>query len=215
MIRPRLILVIRLCFWASVCMWSESAFLMFSSFAWVPLGLFMPAPLLSGSSPCTDCIGGTQNVISVQFDIAGVANNVSQCCSNLNATFILNWNALLGGPGTEIGVCAYYLHPLLRLDKSIGQPCSQAPTLSVSFKFYWRGSAFISYSDANKAFAWLDDASSGGGEVAATSSTLTYPTDCSSGSGLSSLPFPVVNGVLPPTLTTRCDYTSATITVTP
>lgn len=209
--RARLIIAIRCVMLATACLW-----LHVMNLEWLLLAL-LPTVFSGGAtSPCTYCTGGTQNVVSVQFDIAGVQNFPAFCCTNLNATFILNWNAILAGSGSPIGDCAYYLNPILRLDKSIGQPCSQPTNLTVQFEFWWNGSDFGSFgSSTNKALAYLDDKASGGGEIAGVSSTLTYPYDCSSAADLSALPMTVITGALPPTQTNRCTYTTATVTVTP
>lgn len=87
MTRPRLILLLRCVALLSLCACTDFGLYLLASFAWVPLGLFMPV-FASGGPPCTNCVGNTPS--QVQLTASGITNGQCTDCNVLNGTFIIN-----------------------------------------------------------------------------------------------------------------------------
>jgi hypothetical protein len=142
-------------------------------------------PPLFATSPCTLCSGGTQGVTNIQVDFAGIANNGCTDCNNLNTTYILGF----------VADCAYSL--------STGKTLCGTPATIVSVAFWWDRPG------AQNTVCEINDGGGAGAE-ARWETSLPSPHNCQDGTGV----FGSANPTDPGT-SLRCDYSSATCTVTP
>ncbi len=93
MTRPRLILAIR--FWTLAAavlavglLWPAIGLYLFASFAWMPLGLFMPV----FETLCANCSDGTPNTLQVVM--GGFTNSAcGNCNTYYNGTFVVTFNS--------------------------------------------------------------------------------------------------------------------------
>ena len=157
---------------------------LFSSFAAAPFGLLMPV----FSSGCPQCSAGTQDLTSIQADVAGVANNLCSDCANLNTTFILAYSG---------GVSCFYR-------RSGNFTLCGSPSEFLEVDWYWYNATVT-----NAYFEMNDHGATG---IVNSFPSLSYPRDCSDGSDLVSLDVRDPDGHSP---FARCDYSAATVTLTP
>lgn len=140
----RLIIAIRLILLSSFLACSGNGIALFGLLPY----LWLIYPVLGASSPCGDCIGGTQNTTSIQFDVAGVTNGTCSSCSVLNATYILSFASVCSyslnstkNPGCGIPATINYLHTFVW---SIA-PTYTIASLGLGISVTWVGSVSTPY----------------------------------------------------------------------
>jgi len=188
----KLIIAARLCLLAAFLVVTGNAIALFGSLPY----LWLIYPVLAGS-PCSYCSGSTQNTTSISITIASVANNVCSPgtppdCTALNQTFVVDHST----------GCSY--------NKNFGftLPICTSIGYAISLNGTWQ-------SDGSMKVTLVDGPADGNSTIVAQSSAVSTPRDCSDATGLSGLAMVVVVGLSPPTMTLRCDYTTATATVVP